>query len=136
MIAAGGVLLSVRRLHNSRGLPMLKSFGIAIATSLVLCPIASASSMEKFEVDIVYNGDLLETEEGTEVVLASIEDQAKEACTTVPTYWNESIVDRECVKDVTRKAIAKIKTVEATKGRSLSTDFAGLDPVAQSAGQR
>lgn len=110
---------------------MLKTFGTLIATSLVLVP--AAAGFERFEVDIAYNGDLLATEEGTATVLASVEEQAEAACTVTLPYTGTSTVDEDCVADVTAKAIAKIAEVE---GRELPTDFAGLDPVILSAGQR
>ena len=117
---------------------MLKLFGTVIATSLVLCPIASAAGMgmEEIEVRIVYDGDLLETEEGMQMVMASIEGQAKEACTTTSSYNDLEYVDRSCVKDIAQKAISKIKTVEVANGRQMTAKFASLDPIAQSAEQR
>ncbi len=98
----------------------------AFATGLLVTPVAMAQP-EAITVEFEYDSNLLATEEGAKLVLATINEQAKTACSyTKPVYGTPSF-DRECRDDLVEKAIGQIRLAALEDGKAATLVFASLD---------
>lgn len=87
---------------------------LALAISTVLATPVAVSENQAISVDIVYDKTLLATEVGTKEVAKSIRKQAKAACSQRVSIYGSVIVDRDCVADISAKAMAAIKVANDT----------------------
>ena len=78
-------------------------------------------------VEFAYDSTLLATEAGAKTVLASITEQAAEACTVEKVFTGVEMIDRTCRDEMVEQAIEKISLAATEEGKAVSYVFASLD---------
>lgn len=109
---------------------MRKTLATFLAVAAFSAPFAQAET-NNITVDLTYDRALLETESGVELVLASLEAQANEACTYDSPLLGTPKQDATCRDELVRKAVAEIRRVSLQEGTATTSVFASLEtPVA------
>ncbi|KCZ60200.1 UrcA family protein [Hyphomonas chukchiensis] len=103
---------------------MLKPIASIMAAAVILSPVAFAEAQTPITVEIEYDKDLVALDSGAPVVMASIESQAKKACTSYVPVFGGYYTDRSCVDDIVSAAISKINEQQASEGRKTADKFA------------
>lgn len=93
----------------------LRVSSILFAMSLFTGLVASAEDLTKFDATLTYDRSLLAQDGGAETVLAGLETQAKQACTTVSMVSVGRVVDAVCAKDILFQAIDQIGDTDLSK---------------------
>ncbi|MEM7007204.1 MAG: UrcA family protein [Pseudomonadota bacterium] len=96
------------------------------AVCVAFSPVAIADESEEVSVTIEYDMALLDSDSGAEVLLASIEDQARAACRQPSKSYFAGSIDSVCVEEVMSLAALKISEERAKAGQSVPRDFAAL----------
>jgi len=102
---------------------MLKITTSLVAVALAFAPAAVAEEGEEITVQFEYDGTLLPSEAGAETVIASLKDQAKDACSYKNSLTYTTIVDRSCVKTTIASAAAKIVAEREAAGLETAAIF-------------
>lgn len=109
---------------------MHKTLATLLAATAFAVPFAQADT-NALTVELTYDRALLETESGVELVLASLETQATEACAYSSPITGAPKQDRACRDEVMKKAVAEIRRVSVEEGTATTSVFASLEtPVA------
>lgn len=109
---------------------MRKSLATLLALTVIAAPFAQAEG-NTITVDLTYDRALLETEFGVELVLASLEVQANEACTYASPLVGTPKQDSVCRDELMQKAVAEIRRVSFEEGTAAASVFASVEsPVA------
>jgi len=109
---------------------MHKTLASLLAVAAFVTPFAQAET-KTVTVDLTYDRALLETESGVEIVLASLEAQAIEACTYASPLVGTPKHDKTCRDEILESAIAEIRRVSYEEGTVATSVFASLEtPVA------
>lgn len=78
------------------------------ALAVAFAPTALANGPQEIKVEFEYDGSVLADDAGARSVLASLNKQAKDACTyNVPLFGFDAI-DRRCAKDLVANAVSEI----------------------------
>ncbi|MEM7662406.1 MAG: UrcA family protein [Pseudomonadota bacterium] len=103
------------------------------AVCVAFSPVALAEEEKEVSVTIEYDMALLDSDAGAEVLMAAIEDQARDACKQPSTSYFTGGIDSICVDEVMSLAALKISEERAKAGQSVPREFAALakDFVAQ-----
>ena len=105
---------------------MRKSLVTLLAAAACATPFAQAEGTP-ITVDFTYDSALLATEAGAKTVVASITEQAVEACTVEKVFTGVEVLDRTCRDEMVEKAIEKISLAATEEGKAVSYVFASLD---------
>ena len=105
---------------------MRKSLVTLLAAAACATSVAHADGTP-ITVDFTYDSTLLATEAGAKTVLASITEQAAEACTVEKVFTGVELVDRTCRDEMVEQAIEKISLAATEEGKEVSYVFASLD---------
>ena len=109
---------------------MHKTLANLLVATAFAAPFAQADS-RSITVDLTYDRALLETESGVELVLASLETQATEACTYDSPLLGTPKQDTACRDELMEKAVAEIRRVSLEEGTAATSVFASLEtPIA------
>lgn len=92
-------------------------FVVSSLIALGLIGAAHANTIEQVEVEISYNKADLQTSEGAELVLATIEREARKDCRIAGSYSTllNGMMDEKCYKEIVSKAVAKIDAPTLTR---------------------
>ncbi|MEM7639044.1 MAG: UrcA family protein [Pseudomonadota bacterium] len=105
---------------------MRKTLATLLAVAAFSAPFAQAED-NQITVDLTYDRGLLETESGVELVLASLEAQATEACTYASPLVGTPKKDATCRDELMKKAVAEIRRVSLEEGTAATSVFASLE---------
>jgi len=105
---------------------MRKTLATLLVSAAVAVPFAQAET-KAISVDMTYDAALLQTEAGVERVLASLEQQATEACTYASPLIRTPKKDATCRDELIKKAVAEIRRVSLEDGTVTATAFANLE---------
>lgn len=105
---------------------MRKSLVTLLAAAACATSVAHAEGTP-ITVDLTYDSALLATEAGAKTVLASITEQATEACTFKKAITDVELVDRSCREEMVEQAIEKISLAATEEGKEVAYVFASLD---------
>ncbi|MEO1188288.1 MAG: UrcA family protein [Pseudomonadota bacterium] len=109
---------------------MHKTLATLLVAAAFSAPFAQADT-NALTVELTYDRALLQTESGVELVLASLETQATEACAYASPITGAPKQDRVCRDEVMKKAVAEIRRVSLEEGTATTSVFASLEtPVA------
>ena len=110
---------------NSEGCFDMKKLIIpALIAAATLAPAAAHADSKPITVEIAYDKALLATDAGAEVVLDSIDAQAKEACSTRSPVTRQPYLDRACVKNIKKAAMKQILEQQEIAGLETAPKFA------------
>lgn len=105
---------------------MRKTLATLLTVAAFAAPFAQAES-KAITVDLTYDRALLETESGVEIVLASLETQATEACAYASPLVGTPKTDATCRDELMKKAVAEIRRVSLEEGTNATSVFASLE---------
>lgn len=94
---------------------MIKTILTAAAATLMIAPIATAQANDEVKVVVEYSAANVQSNAGIATLVASVETQAREACTVQITGSYLTRVDAVCVQDLVDQALTSLaaKHVEA-----------------------
>ncbi|MEO1660795.1 MAG: UrcA family protein [Pseudomonadota bacterium] len=92
-------------------------FTVSSLIALSFLGAANASTVETIEVEITYNRDAVQTQEGAQATLNHIVREARKDCRVGAISRSVIIgsIDQNCVADITLKAVSKIDAPMLTK---------------------
>lgn len=106
----------------------MKKFAVSLfAIAAAVTPAAIAET--EVAVDIIYDGALLSDADGAKSVMASIEEQAEDACTYRAAFTYIKTVDEACVEAVVGEAVSSIVAERQAEGLETAEEFASLATV-------
>ena len=105
---------------------MRKSLAIIAAAAAFTAPFTQADT-NPITVGMTYDAALLQSEDGAKEVLASLEEQATEACSYDSPILGTPKVDATCRDELVKKSIDAIRLASLEEGTQAAYVFASHD---------
>ena len=113
---------------------MRKTLATIAAVAAFTTPFAQAET-NPITVGMTYDSALLQTEDGAKAVLASLEEQAIEACTYASPILGTPKHDATCRDELIKKSIDEIRRVSLQEGTEAAYVFASVDTATEAPAQ-